>query len=114
MSSLSFPGKTPNVLDNTGKVDPAMACGAKRLVNFCRLPRAGAAAMHELLAHVLQHGLCRRKGLVVATAHEGERRALGAAGAAGNRRIDRRQAVLGRQRMRLLGAFYVDRRAVDD
>ena len=54
-----------------------------------RLPGAGAAAMHDLLAHVLQHGLRRRERLVLAAAHEGQRRALGAAGAAGHRRIDR-------------------------
>ena len=32
---------------------------------------ARAAAMHDLLAHLLQHGFCRRKRLVLAAAHEG-------------------------------------------
>src|SRR2546428_13842865 len=37
MSSLSFPGKPPNVLDNPGKVAPAMAGGVECLVNFLRV-----------------------------------------------------------------------------
>ena len=79
-----------------------------------RLPRTRPAAMHELLAHVFQHGFCRRKRLVLAAAHERQCRALGAAGSARHRRIDRKHAAFGSQRMRLLGAFDVDGRAIDD
>src|SRR5436190_432534 len=38
------------------------------VADFDTLPRTGTAAMHDLLAHVLQHGLGRRKRLVVAAA----------------------------------------------
>jgi len=44
-----IPGKAPNVLDNSGKVDPAMAGGIERLVDFLRvLAEAGVAAPEAL------------------------------------------------------------------
>src|SRR3984885_12183268 len=70
--------------------------------------------MDDLLAHFFQHRLGYRESLVVAAAHERKRRALRAAGAAGDRRIDRSRAMFRREHMGLFGAFNVDRRAVDD
>jgi hypothetical protein len=50
----------------------------------------------------------------LAAAHEGQGRALGAAGAAGHRRVDRENAMLRRQRMGLFCTLDVDGGAIDD
>ena len=76
------PGATAIQIDVTDLGSIAAAAG--RI-----MPGAGAAAMHDLLAHLLQHGLCRRERALLAAAHEGERRALGPPRAAGHRRVDR-------------------------
>src|SRR5215472_19034030 len=68
-----------------------------------RLAVAGFAAMHDPLAHALEDRLAALEGVLAAADHEGERRPLGAADAAGNWRIERGDAALGRQRVRLAG-----------
>jgi hypothetical protein len=59
--------------------------------------------------------LANGEGLRRAAGHEGERAGRGAAGAAGDRRIERRQAVRRRrQGMRLARAVDVDGRGIDE
>ena len=69
--------------------------------------------MHNVLAHLLQHGLCLVKRGHRSTDHERERAGLGASHAARHRRVDREQAGL----VGLLGQGArhggVDGRAVD-
>ena len=65
-----FPGETPNVLDNSGKVDPAMAGGVERLVDFLRVlaerrRRAGRLGRVLRQRQILHHeGRCEA-GLVI-------------------------------------------------
>ena len=61
---------------------------------FAACPAPLAAAMDDALAHLRQNRLGLRKRLVGAAGHEGQRRGLGAADAAGDRRIERQQAAL--------------------
>ena len=81
---------------------------------FVACPAPAAPQCTIFLPIFSSTGLARREGLGVAAAHEGKRCTLGAGGAAGDRRVDRKGAVLGRQRMGLLGAFDIDGRAIDD
>ena len=69
--------------------------------------------MHDVLAHLFQHGLGLGEGLLAATHHEGERARRGAADTARNRRIDHVQPGLLRQGTDVPRAFDVDGRAVD-
>ena len=59
-------------------------------------------------------GLPRSKASLGAADHEGQRRRLGAADAARDRRVERGDAALGREPMRLARARHVDGRAIDE
>ena len=78
-----------------------------------RLPVAGAAGVHDGLAHLLQDRLRARKSLRAAADHEGERRRGGATDAAGDRRIEHQQPFLFRRARDRARGFHVDGGAVD-
>src|SRR6476469_7648791 len=68
-SSLGFPGKTPNVLNNSGKVDPAMTGGIERLVDFLRMlaeRRRGTGSAGGVLSErqVLHHQVRGKAGFI--------------------------------------------------
>src|ERR1700733_1885252 len=84
------------------------------VANLRGLAVAGLAAMHDALAHALEHRLAAREGVVGTADHEGERCRLGADDAARDRRIERGDAVGGCELMRLARALDVDGRAIDE
>src|SRR5262249_61989961 len=61
-----------------------------------RLAVAGFAAMHDPLAHALEHRLAAFEGMFGTADHEGQRRRVGAAHAAGTPRSERGDAPPGR------------------
>ncbi|MND82280.1 hypothetical protein D3C80_741080 [compost metagenome] len=75
---------------------------------------AALAAMHDLLAHRLQHRLRRREGLRFAAAHEGQGAGSSATRAPGDRRVNRGATGGSGQFMRLQRAFHIHRRAIDE
>ena len=69
--------------------------------------------MHDALTHALEHRFAARKSIRRAADHECERCRLGAANAAGDRRVERGDAALRGEPMRGARAGHVDGRAVD-
>ena len=83
------------------------------VANLGRLPRPRAAAMDDALAHGLQHRLASGEGLHRSPAHEGQRARHGAARAAGDRGVQRQQALGARQLMHGPRALHIDGGGID-
>ena len=77
-------------------------------------PAPSLAAMDDAAPHPGQDRLRTREGRVRAAHHEGQAGPLRPDGAAGDRRVERGEAALGRERMGFPRALDVDGRAIDD